>query len=435
MLPAGMRPPARPHRTAPTTAAAAALTAAVVALGAAVIAVVAAPAVRADPDLDALERERDAREAEVDELAADEDAARERLAELEEIAGLAVEEYHVAVERREDLEAEASSAAAAVARAEEQVAAREAEVGDLVRSLYKGEAVAGHAALLAAEPRDAARQLGYLTGAQRTQRARLDSLVADRAVLAAEQERLAWAEAAAEEAADEAERARAEAERHVAAQADEVAELTAALAAAEEAADAAQARVSEERERREREEREAQERAEREAQERAEQEAQERAEQQDVAAESADASGDAAGDSDQSAGAPVSSGGSGGGASAGPSGAAEAAVEAALSRTGSPYQWGATGPNAFDCSGLTSWAWAQAGVQIPRSSRAQYSGLPNVARSELRPGDLVFFGNPIHHVGMYIGGGTMVEAPYSGQTVRTRSINRPDYAGAARPGG
>jgi cell wall-associated NlpC family hydrolase len=74
-------------------------------------------------------------------------------------------------------------------------------------------------------------------------------------------------------------------------------------------------------------------------------------------------------------------------------------------------------------------------VSIPRTSRTQYQGLPSVARSDIRPGDLLFFGDPIHHVGMYIGDGQMVEAPYSGQPVRINDIQRPDYVGAVRPGG
>jgi peptidoglycan DL-endopeptidase CwlO len=101
---------------------------------------------------------------------------------------------------------------------------------------------------------------------------------------------------------------------------------------------------------------------------------------------------------------------------------------------GKPYQWGASGPDSFDCSGLTSYAWAAAGVQIPRSSRAQYAELPKVKRSNLRPGDLVFFGSPIHHVGIYEGDGVMINSPETGETVRRDSIARADYAGAARPG-
>ncbi|HWD43666.1 MAG TPA: C40 family peptidase, partial [Actinomycetota bacterium] len=113
-----------------------------------------------------------------------------------------------------------------------------------------------------------------------------------------------------------------------------------------------------------------------------------------------------------------------------------------LAQLGSPYVWGAEGPSTFDCSGLTSFAYAAAGVTIPRVSRAQfatYAASRPVAPTNLLPGDLVFFAdNPrvpstIHHVGMYIGKGLMVEAPYTGAVVRTSSIWRPSYAGAVRP--
>jgi peptidoglycan DL-endopeptidase CwlO len=124
------------------------------------------------------------------------------------------------------------------------------------------------------------------------------------------------------------------------------------------------------------------------------------------------------------------------------SSAAARAVEVALAQLGSPYVWGAEGPSTFDCSGLTSFAYNAAGVTIPRVSRAQFAAYARtrpVDPMHLRPGDLVFFadnpGNPstIHHVGMYIGKGLMVEAPYTGATVRTSSIWRPSYAGAVRP--
>jgi cell wall-associated NlpC family hydrolase len=103
---------------------------------------------------------------------------------------------------------------------------------------------------------------------------------------------------------------------------------------------------------------------------------------------------------------------------------------------------GAEGPATFDCSGLTSFACAAAGVTIPRVSRAQfaaYAGLRPVDPLHLVPGDLVFFadnlGSPstIHHVGMHIGKGVMVEAPHTGAVIRTSSIWRPSYAGAVRP--
>ena len=117
-----------------------------------------------------------------------------------------------------------------------------------------------------------------------------------------------------------------------------------------------------------------------------------------------------------------------------PNARAQAAVDAALSQIGKPYQWGASGPDSYDCSGLTMWAWARAGVSLPHNSGAQYSATKPVSQPDLAPGDLLFYGNPIHHVSMYIGNGQMVEAPYTGSHVRVTSVGRSDYVGAGRPG-
>ncbi|MGH2789140.1 MAG: C40 family peptidase, partial [Actinomycetota bacterium] len=116
-----------------------------------------------------------------------------------------------------------------------------------------------------------------------------------------------------------------------------------------------------------------------------------------------------------------------------PSSAAGVAVGAALSQVGKPYRWGAAGPDSYDCSGLTMWAWARAGVSLPHSSQMQYSATARVPQASWRPGDLLFFGSPIHHVAMYVGNGQMVEAPYTGASVRVVSAYRADYAGAGRP--
>jgi cell wall-associated NlpC family hydrolase len=111
-----------------------------------------------------------------------------------------------------------------------------------------------------------------------------------------------------------------------------------------------------------------------------------------------------------------------------------AAVYWAMKAIGKPYRYGAGGPNAFDCSGLTSWAYGKAGISLPHSSGAQISQGPRISKSNLEPGDLVFFGSPIHHVGMYVGGGDFIEAPYTGMSVRVVSLGRrSDYVGACRP--
>jgi len=109
----------------------------------------------------------------------------------------------------------------------------------------------------------------------------------------------------------------------------------------------------------------------------------------------------------------------------GPPGSAGTAMNAALSMRGQPYVWGGAAPGGFDCSGLTSWAYKQAGVILPRSSRAQYGVGRPVSKDAMIPGDLLFFGRSaatIHHVAMYIGNGMVVHASTSGTPVKTAPV-------------
>jgi cell wall-associated NlpC family hydrolase len=113
-------------------------------------------------------------------------------------------------------------------------------------------------------------------------------------------------------------------------------------------------------------------------------------------------------------------------------GAVGVAIQTALGKVGAPYVWGSSGPSGFDCSGLTRFAFAAAGISLPHSSRAQFGlGVP-VSRSELQPGDLVFFYSPISHVGIYIGNGMMVHARTFGVPVSVTSVDMRGYAGARR---
>lgn len=106
------------------------------------------------------------------------------------------------------------------------------------------------------------------------------------------------------------------------------------------------------------------------------------------------------------------------------SGRAASAYAAAQSQVGKPYVYGANGPNSFDCSGLTSWAYAQIGVSIPRTSQAQANaGTRIYSQSDLKVGDLVIFYGDLHHVGFYAGNGQVLHAPRSGTVVRYESIN------------
>lgn len=117
-----------------------------------------------------------------------------------------------------------------------------------------------------------------------------------------------------------------------------------------------------------------------------------------------------------------------GGAAAG----AETAVAEAKRQLGKPYEWGGSGPDSFDCSGLTSWAWRAGGKSLPHSSRAQYTATARVPLDEIQLGDLIFYGEPIHHVGIYAGDGRMVEASETGTPVRMASIYRSDMVGVGR---
>jgi cell wall-associated NlpC family hydrolase len=116
------------------------------------------------------------------------------------------------------------------------------------------------------------------------------------------------------------------------------------------------------------------------------------------------------------------------------SGGAAAAVQFAMAQVGEAYVYGAAGPDAWDCSGLTMMAWAQAGVSLPHSSSAQYNSGPHIAESDLQPGDLVFYYSPISHVGMYIGNGMIVNAENPSVGVKVTSLHSMPYVGAVRPG-
>jgi peptidoglycan DL-endopeptidase CwlO len=116
------------------------------------------------------------------------------------------------------------------------------------------------------------------------------------------------------------------------------------------------------------------------------------------------------------------------------SGRAGAAVNYALAQVGDAYVYGAAGPDAFDCSGLTMMAWAQAGVSLPHSSSAQMSSGPSVSSDALQPGDLVFYYSPVSHVGIYIGNGQIVHAANPSTGVQITGVFSMPYSGAVRPG-
>ncbi|MEU4221724.1 NlpC/P60 family protein [Actinoplanes sp. NPDC026623] len=111
------------------------------------------------------------------------------------------------------------------------------------------------------------------------------------------------------------------------------------------------------------------------------------------------------------------------------------AAQRACDLIGKPYVFGAEGPGGYDCSGLTKEAWGSVGVHLEHFTGDQIREGRSVSRSELQPGDLIFYGSPVHHVGIYVGGGTMVHAPHTGDHVRMASIDRTGgISGMRRPG-
>ncbi len=100
------------------------------------------------------------------------------------------------------------------------------------------------------------------------------------------------------------------------------------------------------------------------------------------------------------------------------------ALVAAGSVLGDPYRWGGSAPGGFDCSGLVNWSFAHAGVELPRTSGALHASTTRIPEDQILPGDLVFFGSPVHHVGIYVGDGLMVHSPRSGDVVRYAPIHR-----------
>ena len=118
---------------------------------------------------------------------------------------------------------------------------------------------------------------------------------------------------------------------------------------------------------------------------------------------------------------------------AAPTAAAQVAVDTALAQVGDPYVWGGGGPDSFDCSGLTQYAYAAAAIGLPHSSNMQSGIGTPVSYDALQPGDLVFFYSPVSHVAMYIGNGQIVHAPYAGTTVQVEELAyMPSFAGARR---
>lgn len=118
-----------------------------------------------------------------------------------------------------------------------------------------------------------------------------------------------------------------------------------------------------------------------------------------------------------------------------PSSMAGAAIAAAQSQLGVPYKFAMSSPGeAFDCSGLTKYAWGKAGVSLPHQSAQQYAVTPHIPKDQAQPGDLIFYHSPIGHVAIYLGGGMLIHAPATGDVVKISSVNWSKVVGVSRPG-
>jgi peptidoglycan DL-endopeptidase CwlO len=388
--------------------------------------------------LEQAEAERQALEADLQRRAA-------RLDEIEMEVSAVVEDYNEAVVALEAVESERALTVEELSGLESEVTALSGVAAEHVRRLHKmgGPGVELAAVFVSGNATDAGARSATLKRLLNAQLIDLEALAAARASVEAAEGRLAEQEAEASERADEVEAQRIETEATLAAFQAEIEELEGDLAAAERRQAQEQAALDAERDRLIAEERAriaAEEQARREAEEREQRAAQQREREQRERERAAQQSAPAPSPP------PASGGGSGGSSTGGSSEpapapppppstrrSAQVAVDTALAQVGKPYRWGATGPNSFDCSGLTSYAWRAAGVTIPRTSRAQFAGLTKVSRANLQPGDLVFYNNPISHVAMYIGGDQIVEAPYTGASVRVRSLSGRSPVGYARP--
>jgi cell wall-associated NlpC family hydrolase len=379
----------------------------------------------------------------VDDQRAEVERIADQLADLSEQSAILAEDYVTATDEKNRLDADVAKAEKRVAAKEAQVAALRGELGELAVRSFIGAGSNGLGPMFTASSeftddlqRDQLSRVALSAGTATTDQ--LDQAVAD-----LEQER-ATLEDKRDEAAQKAE--------EVAAAKDATDDKVVEYEEARSDAEAKLGRLIQEEE--ERRARESFERMQREAQEAA---AREAAAAQPPSGDDGGGGGGGGGGGDGGdrenggggGGDRDGDGGGGGGAAPAPAPApapktpsippassrAGTAVNAAMTQVGVPYRYATAIPGvAFDCSGLTMWAWAQAGVGLPHQSRAQYASVPHVPSSAAQPGDLIFYYSPISHVGIYVGGGQMVHATNPGNPVTVSSVNWGNVSGVGRPG-
>ena len=309
-----------------------------------------------------------------DEVRSDLEVAQERYDELDQRIGQAQNAYNDAAEGLERAEATLAELDEELERLSDDAAMLRASVEDHVRVLHRLGPSVELSTLVASDPNEAGLRSTTLRLLLDRQSADLEALTATNTAIAAAQGRQAETVLVAEERTVELEAQNERLEQLFADSADEVAELEELLQVTTQREEEAAAEAARQAE------------AERRAQ--------------------------AASSSSVAAAGPAPSTRS----------SVDVAVQTALSQIGKPYAWGASGPGSFDCSGLVTYAFRNAGItHLPRSSSAQAAATTRISRADLRPGDLVFYHRPISHVAIYLGGGRVVEAPNSGNNVRVRN--------------
>jgi cell wall-associated NlpC family hydrolase len=364
----------------------------------------------------------------------------DQLEALERQADVLAEDYVVAMDELRQLEEDVAAAEEAVAEQQAEVADLQDELSDVAIQAFMNAGSSGMGAIFTdSQSFNADLQRSELSrAALSTGTADSDDLERELGELADAQEELENQRDAAEEKKDEVEAAREATE-----------EQTAEYADARQDAEAELGQLIQEEE--ERRARESYERMQREAEAAAEAARQAAAQQQAEQQQQANNPQPAIGGNNNNTGGGGNNTGGGGGGTARPqtpapapetpaapppaSSRAGTAVNAARGQLGVPYVYATSNPGvSFDCSGLTMYAWGVAGVGLPHQSRQQYASIPHISSSQAQPGDLIFFYSPISHVGVYIGGGQMIDAPNSGSVVRVATVNWGNVTGVGRPG-
>ena len=349
-------------------------------------------------------------------------ALADRLQELEREAAIADEDYLGTLDELEKLYTEINSTEVSIEEAQGRVESAEAQASEFLVAKYMDAGSADTLAAVSTDDVNSSMNQQVMLSSLRGDREQLtDELAASRADLQDRKDELAQKQADVESVKADQEAAKARLESSVAESQRLYDEANGQL---QEAVEAEQRRREAEAARRA-----AAEAAEREAAQAAAAQAQ--AAQTPAAAAASPAAPATSGGGASNAPAPSS----GGGSSSAPapsapappppptSGGAAGAIQAAKTQLGRMYRYGGSSPSTgFDCSGLMMWSWAQVGVGLPRTSRAQFAATQRISMSQIQPGDLVFYGSPVYHVGMYVGGGMMIDSPRTGKPVSIRPV-------------